>query len=90
MHGNASQIIFNDFGLNHLEEENYLKFVLAGFLNLNITAAMLTSAIDLMSFFCSRVECFYIRRYASLAWIIPLPAQMNDSKSVCTVVRCSF
>lgn len=54
VHGNASQIIFNGFSLSLLEEENDLKFVLAGFLNLSITAAMLTSAIDLMSFFCSR------------------------------------
>lgn len=42
---------FNDFGLNLLEEENDLKFVLAAFLNLSITAAMLTSVIYLMLFF---------------------------------------
>lgn len=48
--GNVSQIIFNDFGLNMLKEENGLEFVLAEFFNLNTTAAMLASAVDLMSF----------------------------------------
>lgn len=45
-----SQIIFNDFDLNMLKEENDLEFVLAEFFNLNTTAAMLGSAVDLMSF----------------------------------------
>lgn len=45
-----SQIIFNDFGLNMLKEENGLEFVLAEFFNLNATAATLASAVDLMSF----------------------------------------
>lgn len=33
-----------------LKEENGLEFVLAEFFNLNTTAAMLASAVDLMSF----------------------------------------
>lgn len=50
VHGNINQIVSNDFGLNLLEEENYLKFVLAEFLNMNITASMLPSAMGLMWF----------------------------------------
>lgn len=48
VHGNINQIVSNDFGLNLLEEENDLKFVLAEFLNMNITASMLPSAMGLM------------------------------------------
>lgn len=48
VHGSINQIVSNDFGLNLLEEENDLKFVLAEFLNMNITASMLPSAMGLM------------------------------------------